>query len=350
MPEATAAPTVREPRLVRWAHAFNCYTAALATWSAVRTEAWWRPLLDGGPVLTVREAGAGLLRFDHHARPPLETLGLALRHADNWREAREAQHAELAAHGALVVCGDTYHQPWQRGHRRWHAPHWFTVVRDGRGDAVEDALSLVTDAGRQRPRRIAVRPGEFAAWARALPGTDPVHRLRELSATGGDARGPGLGLGLGARYRWLVRRPGAPGQPRDGDNGAARPTGTAPAGTEQAGTASLTGADAVLAVAERFRSGPARGLRQADDLWQALRQRELLLAAAETDPALLDGAALRHWQAATVLWRRVPPRLAYLRLREEAGLTTDTSSLVGVLTELAPFEGHHRVAGRSAPR
>ncbi|MCD7445161.1 hypothetical protein K4B79_44095 [Streptomyces lincolnensis] len=328
MPEAVeTVRDVREPRLASWSEVFNCYTAALATWLAVRTTAWWRPLLAGGPTLAVREADEGLLRYDHHPRPPLEVLGLVVRHGDDWRQVYEAQQAELAAHGALVVCGDTYHQPWHRGYRRRHAPHWITVVRDGHGDAVEDPLSLITEAGPQRPRRIEVAPAQFAQWARALPGTDPVHRLRERSVAGGGD------LALGARYRWLAVRDGP------GEQAAAVPDPTR-----------LTGADAVLAVAARFRPGAVRDLRQADDLWQALRQRELLLAAAEADPGLLDEEALRHWRAATAWWRRVPPLLARLRLREAAGLATDTTRLVGVLTELAPFEGRHLAADRSPLR
>src|SRR5579859_5130784 len=98
MTEHRASPAVE---LSSWAATLSCYTAALAVWLAQRCEQRWRPLLAGGPVLAVTPAADGLLRFEHHARPPLQSLGLTVRQADDWATARAAQLAELSERGAL---------------------------------------------------------------------------------------------------------------------------------------------------------------------------------------------------------------------------------------------------------
>src|SRR5882724_3583497 len=128
--------------LSRWAGDLGCHTAALAVWLAAEHERWWRPLLAGAPLLAVTPQPDGLVRFEHHSRPPLEALGLTPRYADEWATARGAYRRELAECRALVVCGDAYNLPWQRGYHRWHAPYWFTVLLEGGRWLIEDPLAM----------------------------------------------------------------------------------------------------------------------------------------------------------------------------------------------------------------
>jgi hypothetical protein len=78
---------------------------------------------------------------------------------------------------------------------------------------------------------------------------------------------------------------------------------------------------------------------QADDLWQALRQRELLVAAGEVDPDLVPQAVREHWRAGVVLWRRIPPVLMDARLRVEDGMPINCGRIAEVLEAVAEFEG-----------
>ncbi|WP_051854748.1 hypothetical protein [Streptomyces sp. NRRL B-1347] len=323
-PRATAPP----PALAPWSEALTCYSAALAAWLAVRERHWWRPLLAGGPVLGV-SAADDLFLFQHHARPLLPDLGLVVRWSDRWRMALDAQREQLARHGAVVVCGDARRLPWQRAHGQRHGPHWFTLLHSPDGIVVEDALGMTTESGQQRPHRVPVDAVRLEEWSRALPGAgDPVHWLRERSIAGTSW------VGRGARYRWL-------------EVGTPPPTDVP--------LRPLTGAAAVHALAERVRADGARALhRQADDLWQALRQRELLLAAARQDGELLDEAARTHWERATGLWRRLPRIMLRSRLRADAAPGSGSPSgparptgadsvLLDALAALAGHEGRHLV-------
>jgi hypothetical protein len=313
MPKHRVSPAAAE--LSSWGDTFSCYTAALAVWLAGRQDRWWRPLLAGGPILAITPAADGLLRFEHHPRPLLETLRLTVRHADNWTAAHAAQRTELAEQGALIVCGDVYNLPWQRGHRRWHVPHWFTIIQHDRRWLIIDPLAMNTPAGPQRPSQVPVDPAQIALWSSAPPSYPPAHRLRELSMAGYGPPGPG------ARYRWLE----SAWAPRTGQRDPGR----------------LGGSAAVNALAARFRTArhddPIH--HQADDLWQALRQRELLIAAAEVDPGLVHPAALDHWRRAVIGWRRIPPALMHARLRGQAGLPIDRDRLADALVTVAAFEG-----------
>jgi hypothetical protein len=255
------------------------------------------------------------VRFEHHPRPPLESLRLGVRTADDWSVARAGYHAELLASGAVVVCGDTYRLPWQRGHRRWHAPHWFTVVRHGDEWVVDDPLRMHTVAGPQEPYRAPVAVGEMAEWGIGPVECRPAQELRESSVVGS---GP---PGVAARYRWLVAGEPAP--------------------VRRAEPAALTGRDAVRALADICRrSGPeVLASEQADDLWQALRQRELLIAAGEVDPDLVPPSVREHWRTAIVLWRRIPPVLMDVRLRVEDGMAVDRGRVADVIEAVAEFEG-----------
>lgn len=346
-PGAPAAVPGTGPALAPWSQALTCYSAALAAWLAVRDPRWWRPLLAGGPTLGTSPADGGLFLFHHHSAPLLPSLGLAVRWTDRWSRARESQREQLARHGAVTVCGDAYRLPWQVAHGRRHGPHWFTVVRGPEGDAVADALAMTTQDGPQQPCRVPLDDALPEEWCRALPGDgDPVHWLREDSVSGTSH------TGRGARYRWLTWDGDAPAPAAD--------PGMQP-GPGRARCAPEFGAAAVRALAERVRTdGPLALHRQADDLWQALRQRELLLTAAGQDEGLLDQDGLAHWQRATAVWRRLPRILLRSRLRADSALDTPApgtppgpgaaadTALLGALTALAAYEGRHPVPAPAA--
>ncbi|WP_213451339.1 hypothetical protein [Rhizomonospora bruguierae] len=317
-----ADPAERAYLLSRWAGSLSCHTAALAVWLAARHERWWRPLLAGTPLLAITPQPDGLVRFEHHPRPPLEVLGLAPRHADDWATARGAYRRELADSGALVVCGDAYNLPWQRGYRRWHAPYWFTVLVDGGRWLIEDPLATNAPNGPRTLRRVPVEPGQLMQWSVAPQSYTAIQHLRELSIVG---YGP---PGLGVRYRWLARTP-AP------HPGRAEPT-------------RLVGADAVNGLAIRFRVAPPDDPihRQADDLWQALRQRELVVAAGEVDRELVPGAIREHWRRAVAGWRHIVPPLMQARSTTGSGPPGDPRQLADAVAAVAQFEADEwRLAG-----
>ena len=308
--------------LSNWASTFSCYTAALAVWLAVRRKDWWRPLLAGTPTLVIRPATDGLMRFEHHPRPPLEMLGLQVRYSDDWPAACAGLHTELAERGAVIICGDTYRLPWQRGYRRRHAPHWFTVLRHGADLLVDDPLEMRTEDGPQAPYRAAITPGALAEWSAGPVRYRPAQRLRELSAAGAEP------LGIGARYRWMS-------------------AGT-PLAAGEAGTEALTGPASIRALAEHCRRHGLEVLatEQSDDLWQALRQRELFLAAARHDPDLVAPDVRAHWRAAIEVWRRVPPVLFHTRLCLRRAMPIDRQRVAAVIEAVAAFESAGAVVSR----
>ena len=91
----------------------------------------------------------------------------------------------------------------------------------------------------------------------------------------------------------------------------------------------LVGPDAINGLAIRFRMAPPDDPihRQADDLWQALRQRELVVAAAEADPELVPPAVRDHWRRAVAGWRRIVPPLMQARSRAGSGPPVDPRQL-----------------------
>ena len=319
--------------LAGWETELTCYTAALARLLAVRDGTWWRRLLDGGPTLAVTPAADDLLRFDHHVDPPLPALGLRIHSAETWAPVATALAEQIVANGAAIALCDVFHLPWQRGYERWHAPHWLTIVDGPDGWYVDDVLSMTTDLGPQPPRRIPVDQDRLPEWTLALPPDDPVHVLREQSVAGTAE------TGLGARYRWLEHEPEPTPRP-DGSTWSGRAAGSVTRATTDDDR--LVGTAALVALAERFRfaTDPA-DFRQIDDLWQALRQRELLVRAALRDPTLIGPDGLRHWTEAVGAWRRLPPLLLHARMRAADGATVAGDRLADALTELAAFEGRH---------
>ncbi|MFI9502947.1 hypothetical protein [Nocardia sp. NPDC052566] len=292
----------------------SCFTAALAGTLAARGESrWWRPLLADGPLLAVRPVDDDLLLFEHHAAPLLPALGLRINGNDEWDVAYAAIEEQVAGHGSAVVLADIFHLPWQRGYQRWHAPHWLALVATVDGWTVEDPLTMTTELGLQTGRRIPV-PGkaELRAWSASLPAGETVALLRE-QAMAGTAE-----IHAGRTYRWLEAGPIAPLAPRSDR---------------------LAGADALTALASRYQfATTAADFAQIDDIWQALRQRELLLWAADLDPGLLGAAERAHWEHAVARWRTLPPLLMHAGTRARSGGTVRTALIAETLRELAGYE------------
>lgn len=318
---ASAASSSAEV-LLEWSERFTCYTSALSVWLAHRQREWWRPLLSSGPYLGVCRAGA-LWQFHHSPEPWAPAFGLVARGCDDPDEARAAVDAVRTV-WPVIVAGDVYHLPWQQGHHRWHAPHWFVLpTLDGVRRELVDPLSLTTKRGRQDPFQGPIPAAPFAEWAQALPGGNAVHDLRELSVLGSE---PSY---LGFRYRWL--------EPVTSEHEPVR----GPAGSG----GRLEGPDACHALADHFTDhgdNPAAYV-QVEDMWQAVRQREFVVAAAEADPDLLAPSALSHWRAGLEQWRRIPGLLLHARLSADAQRPHAARAVVTALRGVAAFEGQHRV-------
>ncbi|WP_225728132.1 MULTISPECIES: hypothetical protein [unclassified Nocardia] len=297
----------------------TCFTAALASALVASGESrWWRPLLVDGPALAVRPAEEDLLLFEHHAVPPLPALGFRIAGSDDWDIAYPAISEQVDSYGAAVLLADIHHLPWQRAHGKWHAPHWLSVVDNGQILVLDDPLSMTTELGPQLGTRVPVpTPADLREWAVSIERADTVSRLRE-QAVAGTAE-----IYSECRYRWLEAVPDIVAPAPDPDR--------------------LVGPDALTALAARFRfARTAADFAQVDDLWQALRQRELLVWAAGIDDAVLDAAGREHWQRATDEWRKLPPLLLHARMRAASGGTVDTGRIVETLTALAEFEGRHQ--------
>lgn len=306
--------------LAAWSGSLTCYTAAVGDWLSDRVTSWWRPLLNGGPYLGLVPVG-DRWRFDHTPRPLAPAAGLALHHGADPDEFVAALRGTVAAQPSVVVAGDVYHLPWQRGHQRWHAPHWFVLRPAGERWRVTDSLAMTTQAGPQPARAVELTTGELTRCAQALPAGDPVFELRERSVLGTDR------TGLGATYRWL--------------SGAAPDAADRPpvASAAQSGAAAC---DALAELLARHGHRPST-YEVADDLWQAVRQRELLVAAGEVDPELLPPVGRAHWFGALGRWRALPPLLLHARLRAQDGVADPAAGAVELLRELARYEGRHLV-------
>jgi hypothetical protein len=150
-------------------------------------------------------------------------------------------------------------------------------------------------------------------YSRALADPEPHHALRE-EATLGDSPG------LGPAYRWLVRGEPVPDEPVSLDRHAAHEL-----------------ADRF----ERAAADPASYL-QVDDIWQAVRQRELVIRVLEIEEELgeLSGLPAREpWQQVTELWRRLPPLLLHAQLLAGTGSRGHSAdALVATFREIAERE------------
>ncbi|MBF6130915.1 hypothetical protein [Nocardia brasiliensis] len=303
----------------------TCFTAALASALLARGETrWWRPLLAGGPTLAVTPAEQDLLLFEHDATAPLPALGFAVHGDDDWATAYHALEEQVAAHGSVVLLADIFHLPWQHGYQKWHAPHWLAIVATVDGWVVEDPLTMTTELGLQAGQRVPVlSAAELREWSVSLGPGDTVALLREQAMAGTSQ------IQAGRTYRWLQTGPAALLAPR-----ADR----------------LVGADALVALASRYQfASTPDDFTQLDDLWQALRQRELLLWAAEFDDEVLDDAGRAHWERAVALWRKLPPLLMHARMRAAAGGTVQTARIAENLLALSEYEGKHLAFAHRRP-
>jgi hypothetical protein len=308
------------PRLSDWGEQFSCYSAALATRLIRDRPRWWRPLLADGPMLAVTRQPTGAWRFDHAPRPWVPELGLRIQSSDDWATARAALEAALEAGPPVVVAGDVFNLPWQHGYRRRHASHWVAIQRCGDALSLDDPLTFLTEDGPQAAYRATLTLDELASLAQALPAGDEIGWLRERSVIGeGD-------LGEGRMYRWLAAS----------DDGWQPP--------EQVDER-LVGPDALEAVADDLLSarGDAPILRQLDDLWQALRHRELAVKVAARDPDFFGGSdvAARHWQEAVEIWRQVPILMRYAQMQSAAGIARAGEQVAEALLRLTAWEGRN---------
>jgi hypothetical protein len=314
---ARSAPAVvsRPSAFASWGTAFSCYTSALGVYLAAEDDRWWRVLADGAPYLRVWPAQHGLLRFEHHPRPPAALAGLRARGADDWEEAWSGIRDELSAAGRVIIAADAWNVPWLTSHRMQHTSHWFVLARDHDGYVVDDPLDLVDDYGKQSPVRVRLTEDEVRQCAGALIAPAPHLVLREEAVLGRCASE------LGRGYRWMVR-------------GDPSPIGPASAPADR---------HAALELADWFEHAPGdpASYLQIDDIWQALRQRELLVRvlAVEEELGELGGLPTREaWERVTELWRRLPPLLMHARLTADSRHEVGAGALVGTFLAIAEAE------------
>jgi hypothetical protein len=315
-PAPNAALRTAPSAFADWGPALTCYTSALGVYLAADDNRWWRLLAGGGPYLSVSRGPAGLLQFQHHPSPPALLLGLRARGADDWGAAWAGISDELDAVGRVIVAADGWHVPWLTAHGRKHGPHWFVLARHDGGYVVDDPLDHVDDRGRQFPVRVHLDEADLRRCCRALADPPPHLVLREEATLGSSASA------FGSAYRWLV------------------------AGERVLGKPEAPARHGALELADWFERGAA-GLdsyRQADDIWQALRQRELLVRVLEIEGRLGELVGLpppEPWQRVTELWRRLPPLLVHAQLLARTGARPDTAkALVDTLRAIAEAESH----------
>ncbi|KAA0022366.1 hypothetical protein [Antrihabitans cavernicola] len=176
---------------------------------------------------------------------------------------------------------------------------------------------MTTELGPQRGQCIPVdSEADLSAWSKSLETDATVLRLREEAMVGSNE------ATIGVTYRWL-------------EFGAALAHAPLPVGR-------MSGADAMMTLARHFEvASKATDFLQVDDLWQALRQRELLVWSAGHDSELLGVSEREHWEHATQLWRGLPLQLMRARMRAESGKKVDTALIVDTLEALSEYEGKH---------
>jgi hypothetical protein len=313
-PGANVARRVVPSAFADWGPALTCYTSALGVYLAADDDRWWRVLADGAPYLAISPAPAGLLRFEHHPCPPARLIGLRARGANDWTAAWAGLQNELDAAGRVIVAADARNVPWLTAYGRKHAPHWFVLAREDDGYVVDDPLDHVDDHGRQFPVRVHLDEDDVRRCCGALIDPSPHLVLREEAALGASESA------FGAAYRWLVC----------GERVLDRP-------------AAITRHGA-LELADNFERAAADpdSYRQADDIWQGLRQRELLIRVLEVEEKLEEIRGLpprEPWEHATELWRRLPPLLMHAQLLARAGARGESATtLVETLRAIAEAE------------
>jgi hypothetical protein len=316
-----AATTLTDDRwgeLLACSGEFTCYSAAVATWAAAG-RGDWRAAADPGLWLTITEAGKGLFGFAYYPPSRRAALGLARRGADDRGDAVDGVMAELARSGRVIIAADGFGLPWHVAQGRQHLPHWFVLLA-GEGGKLEvaDPFACRNALGNQQATRHGVAAQSLPALLAALPGGDPVHRLRERLALGDDADDPALRL----RHQWLV---------------AADVTETvAPDGAD--GGAGVR----VLAAFLRDHGQDPDAYRQADDIWSIARHRAFLhthaLARAEAsgEPAVAAWVE-HHGEPLAKRWGHLAPLMMQATLALDAGRGASTS-VADTLDALADME------------
>jgi hypothetical protein len=103
-----------------WGQTLTCYTGALGAYLAADDDRSWRLLADGAPYLGLAPAGMGLLRFEHHPRPPARLAGLRARGTDDPDAAGAGLQSALDQHGRVIVAADSCHLPWLTRYGKSH--------------------------------------------------------------------------------------------------------------------------------------------------------------------------------------------------------------------------------------
>lgn len=321
-----------QPRLCaeRWedllsaSEEFTCYSAAVATWLAADEPDWSR-VVNPGLWLTITDAGDGLLGFAYFQPRFRSELGLVRTGSDDPGAAVDGVLAEIERSGRVIVAADGFNLPWHVACGRRHLPHWFVVMQADDGLEVMDPFACRNALGVQQAARQPVGEPELPRLLPALPGDDPVHRLREILAFGDEATEAG-----GYRHQWFVR----------GDVGGWRPA----AGAE--------GPAAVQRLAEHFHRGgqdPAAYV-QADDIWSIARHRAFLARHARACAEARSDGELGAWvqEHAGPLakrWGHIGPLLMQATLTLSAGRGA-SASVPDTLEELAERE---RQAAQALP-
>jgi hypothetical protein len=308
--------TERWERLQSFSNEFTCYSAALATWLAA-TDDDWATFVDPGLWLRIIEARDGLLGFAYFP-PSLRTrLGLVRTGSDSAQDAIDGILAELARSGRVIVAGDGYRLPWHVAAGRRHVPHWFVVGLSSGSPEVADPFACRNELGVQECARRPLAPGSLGELLLALPGEDPVHRLREIYALGDEMIDDG-----GQRYRWFVRGEVADSREPDGLDG--------PAGLRR------------LATHFRDRGQDPGAYGQADDIWSIARHRAFMLRHAEARASTRGDDALASWARDHVAplvkkWGHIAPLLMQASLTLSAGREA-SASVPDTLDALAELE------------
>ena len=320
--------------LTGYSNAFTCYSAAVATWAAAG-ERDWRAAVNTELWLRITESADGLFGFAYFQPTLRASLGLVRRGADDPDAATRGVLEEIERTGRVIVAGDGFNLPWHVAHGRVHAPHWFVLAGDSGGIEVMDPFACRNELGVQESARRTVSGSALQGLQglqgllRALPGGDPVHRLREVLALGDETDDS-----LEHRFQWFVC-------------GKVAQT-AAPAG--------LDGPDAVLALARHFRErgGELSAYSQADDIWSIARHRAFMCrcarerADAEGDPGLaawVDG----HAAPLATRWGHMAPLLMQAILALRVG-RAPSSSVPDTLERLAELERLAAIPSESTRR
>ncbi|HXM56989.1 MAG TPA: hypothetical protein VOB72_16435 [Candidatus Dormibacteraeota bacterium] len=307
----------------------SCYTIAVA--ALLESLGIEHERAIGAQLYTaVREEDAGSepspLGFVHHHTPlRAERLGvpdLVRRSAASWAEAVEALRGQVAAHGAVIVVGDTFNLPWQNACGRTHAPHWFVIDAFSDGAChVVDLLEFDGQFGPQAARRGWHPVAGLVDLARAADyGAGKWFQVRERHALG-DLEDDRI-ICTPHRYHWYeatIRGDGGStalevlrDTVRHHGGGAVRP--------DLAAAGWTCGLPALRLLERRFeeRLGSPELYDAGADLWVAARTRSLFtrtcdgVGAARRDPRF---GQLAEWCREHLLWRwaAVPRVMEYNR-------------------------------------